>query len=124
MKELEGDEDWEYKYVEVPENENPKMADKETRDTLVAERQKLAKEIQDVTVEWISTSFKKQTAAAAAAKEKRDNLIAQLRAQYWVLDPYVRARSLYDRLNIVQGGGKINFYPGGEKEKGAESTSA
>ena len=28
MKELEGDEDWEYKYVEVPENENPKMADK------------------------------------------------------------------------------------------------
>lgn len=121
MKELEGDEDWEYKYVEVPENENPKMADKETRDTLVAERQKLAKEIQDVTVEWISTSFKKKTDAASAAKEKRNSLIEQLRAQYWVLDPYVRARSLYDRLNIVQGGGKINFYPG--LEKGAETSA-
>ncbi|KAI3291228.1 hypothetical protein DTO002I6_6061 [Penicillium roqueforti] len=121
LKELEGDEDWEYKYVEVPENENPKMADKETRDTLVAERQKLAKEIQDVTVEWISTSFKKKTDAASAAKEKRNSLIEQLRAQYWVLDPYVRARSLYDRLNIVQGGGKINFYPG--LEKGAETSA-
>ncbi|KAJ5203449.1 hypothetical protein N7449_005528 [Penicillium cf. viridicatum] len=122
MKELEGDEDWEYKYVEVPENENPKMADKETRDTLVAERQKLAQEIQDTTVEWIRASFKKETDAASAAEEKRKGLIEQLRAHYWVLDPYVRARSLYDRLNIVQGGGKINFYP--DSEKKAESTSA
>jgi CRAL/TRIO domain. len=122
MKELEGDEDWEYKYVEVPENENPKMADKETRDTLMAERQKLAQEIQDTTVEWIRASFKKETDAASAAEEKRKGLIEQLRSHYWVLDPYVRARSLYDRLNIVQGGGKINFYPGSEKE--AESTSA
>ncbi|OQE43357.1 hypothetical protein PENCOP_c003G08743 [Penicillium coprophilum] len=121
MKELEGDEDWEYKYVEVPENENPSMADKETRDTLMAERQKLAKEIQDTTIEWIRASFKKETDAASAAKEKRDALIAQLRTQYWVLDPYVRARSLYDRLNIVQGGGKINFYP--DSEKKAESAS-
>ncbi|KAJ5206353.1 hypothetical protein N7491_003027 [Penicillium cf. griseofulvum] len=122
MKELEGDEDWEYKYIEVPENENPSMADKETRDTLMAERQKLAMEIQDTTIEWIRASFKKETDAASAAEEKRKTLINQLRAQYWVLDPYVRARSLYDRLNIVQGGGKINFYPGSEKE--AESTSA
>jgi hypothetical protein len=116
MKELEGDEDWEYKYVEVGENENPKMADKETRDTLMAERQQLAKEIQDITVEWIRASFKKETSAASAAGEKRSELIEKLRSQYWVLDPYVRARSLYDRLNIVQGGGKIDFYPGAEKK--------
>ncbi|CAG8167799.1 unnamed protein product [Penicillium nalgiovense] len=117
MKELEGDEDWEYKYVEVPENENPKMADKETRDTLLAERQKLAKEIQDTTVEWIRASFKNETDAASAAEEKRKGLIDQLRKHYWVLDPYVRARSLYDRLNIVQGGGKINFYPDSKESK-------
>ncbi|KAJ5971692.1 uncharacterized protein N7479_001610 [Penicillium vulpinum] len=120
MKELDGDEDWVYNYVEVPENENPCMADKEKRDTLMAERQKLAKDIQDTTIEWIRASFKKETDAASAAEEKRKNLIEQLRAQYWVLDPYVRARSLYDRLNIVQGGGKINFYPDSkEAEKSA-----
>ncbi|KAJ5344540.1 hypothetical protein N7452_002544 [Penicillium brevicompactum] len=115
MKELEGDEDWEYKYVEVEENENPKMADKETRDTLLAERQQLAKEIQDITIEWIRASFKKETGAASSAEEKRKELVEKLRSQYWVLDPYVRARSLYDRVNIVQGGGKIDFYPGSEK---------
>lgn len=115
MKELEGDEDWEYKYFEVGENENPKMADTETHDTLVAERQELAKEIQEATIEWIRASFKKETDAASAAEEKRKELIEKLRSQYWALDPYVRARSFYDRLNIIKGDGKIEFYPDVEK---------
>ena len=116
IKELEGDEDWEYEYVEVKEGENKLMEDTETRDKLLAERQILAKEIQDTTIEWIRASFKKETEAASAAKEKRNGLIEELRKQYWVLDPYIRARSLYDRLNIVKGDGKIEFYPGAENE--------
>ncbi|KAJ5662470.1 uncharacterized protein N7477_010086 [Penicillium maclennaniae] len=116
IKELEGDENWEYNYVEVKEGENKLMEDTETRDKLLAERQVLAKEIQGVTIEWIRASFKKETEAASAAKAKRDGLIEELRKQYWVLDPYIRARSLYDRLNIVKGDGKIEFYPGTENE--------
>jgi hypothetical protein len=119
IKELEGDENWEYEYTEVKEGENKLMEDTETRDKLLAERQTLAKEIQDITIEWIRASFKKETEAASAAKEKRDGLIEELRKQYWVLDPYIRARSLYDRLNIVQGDGKIDFYPGAEPAKTA-----
>jgi hypothetical protein len=112
MKELEGDENWEYQYVEVKDGENKLMEDTETRDRLLAERHALAKDIQDITIEWLRASSKEETGAAAAAKEKRNALIEELRKQYWVLDPYIRARSLYDRLNIVQGGGKIEFYPG------------
>ena len=119
-KELEGDEDWEYEYSEVVTGENVKMDDKESRDSLIAQRQDLAKEIQNVTIEWIKASYKQDIAAASAAKEKRESLVSQLRAQYWVLDPYVRARSLYDRLNIVQGGGKIEFYPGAKKEENSD----
>lgn len=115
MKELDGEEDWEYKYAEIQEGENDKMEDTETRDRLISERQALAKEIQGVTIEWIRASFKKETEAIAASKEKRQGLIEQLRKQYWELDPYIRARSLYDRLNIVQGQGKIEFYPGTDK---------
>lgn len=114
-KELEGDEDWEYAYVEGQAGENKTMEDKETRDKLVAQRQALAKDIQDTTVEWIRASVKKEAEAASAAKEKRSGMIEQLRKQYWELDPYIRARSLYDRLNIIQGGGKIEFYPGAKK---------
>lgn len=116
MKELEGDENWEYAYTEIKEGENAKMKDTETRDKLVAERQAMAKEIQDATIEWLRASYKKETDAVKAAKEKRNGLIEKLREQYWVLDPYIRARSLYDRLNIIQGGGKIEFYPESEKK--------
>jgi hypothetical protein len=111
MKELEGDENWEYAYTEVKEGENAKMEETETRDKLLAERQALAKEIQEVTIEWIRASYKKETDAVNAAKDKRHGLIEKLREQYWILDPYIRARSLYDRLNIIKGGGKIEFYP-------------
>ncbi len=132
MKELEGDENWEYAYSEIKEGENAKMDDTETRDKLVAERQVMAKEIQDATIEWLRASHKKETDAMKAAKEKRDGLIEKLREQYWVLDPYIRARSLYDRLNIIQGDGKIEFYPESEKaaqdetkvEAAAETTEA
>jgi len=121
MKELDGDEDWKYEYVEVKDGENKLMEDTETRDKLLAERQTLAKEIQDITIEWIRASFKKETEAASAAKEKRNALIEELRQQYWRLDPYIRARSLYDRLNIVQGGGKIEFYPDASKTEDAKT---
>jgi hypothetical protein len=124
MKELEGDENWEYAYSEVKEGENAKMEDTETRDKLIAERQTLAKEIQDVTIEWICASQKKDTDAVNAAKDKRHSLIDKLREQYWVLDPYIRARSLYDRLDIIKGGGKIEFYPEAEKKDAQDEKKA
>ncbi|KAJ5679770.1 CRAL-TRIO domain-containing protein [Penicillium macrosclerotiorum] len=123
MKELEGDENWEYAYAEIRDGENTKMEDTETRDKLIAERQILAKEIQDITIEWIRASYKKESEAVAAAREKRSGLIEQLRTQYWVLDPYIRARSLYDRLDIIKGDGKIEFYPEASK-KSEEKTDA
>lgn len=123
MKELEGDENWEYKYSEIKEGENSKMEDTETRDRLIAERQELAKEIQGLTIEWLRASIKKESDASSAAKEKRNSLIDQLRKQYWELDPYIRTRSLYDRLNIIQGQGKIQFYPDAEKGDNKELAS-
>lgn len=111
MKELDGDEDWEYKYVEPQPGENKAMEDTAKRDELLAERQKLAQEVQDATIAWISASQKKDDGALKAAKENRSELIERLRVQYWQLDPYIRSRSLYDRLHVLQGDGKINFYP-------------
>jgi hypothetical protein len=111
IKELEGDEDWEYKYAEVKPGENEKMKDTAKRDELVAQRQTLAKEVQDSTIAWISAAKKKDEAATKDAADKRKDLIERLRVQYWQMDPYVRCTNLYDRWNIVQGGGKVNFYP-------------
>lgn len=112
MKELEGDENWEYQYLEPHPDENKAMEDTAKRDALLAERQELAKEIQDATISWLSASADQNKEAIIVAEEKRNYLINKLRHHYWDLDPYVRARSLYDRLNVIQGGGKIQFYPG------------
>ncbi|KAL4933961.1 CRAL-TRIO domain-containing protein [Aspergillus undulatus] len=117
ITELEGDEKWEYKYIEPKEGENDTVKETDKRDELVAQRQELAKELQDSTVAWILASRKKE-ASAKEVKEKRKDLIECLRAHYWQMDPYVRATSLYDRLNIIQGGGKIEFYPSTTKENG------
>ncbi|OJJ49170.1 hypothetical protein ASPZODRAFT_129578 [Penicilliopsis zonata CBS 506.65] len=126
IKELGGDEDFEYKYIEVNPDENKKMEDTATRDALVAKRHELDQEIQDATLAWVLASARKDTAAAAAAQKKRNELIEKLRVQYWELDPYIRARSYYDRIGVLQGGGKLNFYPqsnktSAESEKEAEN---
>lgn len=43
-------------------------------------------------------------------QSKRTELAQQLRTGYWQLDPYLRAKTLYDRLGIIREGGKIQFY--------------
>jgi hypothetical protein len=123
MKELEGDENWEYKYVECEPDENKPMEESAKRDQLLAERRELGKEIQDATISWIAASSKGDKDAVATAKDKRKDLIERLREQYWQLDPYVRARSLYDRLNVIQGNGKIDFYSAESMSKGNAASS-
>ncbi|PKY07333.1 CRAL/TRIO domain protein [Aspergillus campestris IBT 28561] len=121
--ELEGKEDWEYKYVEVKPDENKHMEDSAKRDAMIAERQELAKDIEAATVGWLIASRKKDQEATKAAVEKRAGLIDRLRAQYWELDPYIRATSLYDRVNIIQGGGKVNFYPEEAKNPSSKNSA-
>ncbi|PWY88440.1 CRAL/TRIO domain protein [Aspergillus heteromorphus CBS 117.55] len=118
MKELDGDENWAYKYIEAQPDENKPMEDTAKRDELLAERRQLSEEIQGLTIEWISSAMKKDDGAIKAVVNKRNELIERLRVQYWELDPYVRATSLYDRLDVIQGGGKIEFYPTASKVEG------
>lgn len=122
MKELGGDEDFEYKYIEPEPDENAKMEDTATRDALIARRQELCKEFQTATFAWIAATSKGDKETAAAQKEKRADLTEKIRKGYWELDPYVRARSYYDRAGVIMGGGKIKFYPDLEmKANGASS---
>ncbi|KAM7207962.1 putative phosphatidylinositol transfer protein csr1 protein [Naviculisporaceae sp. PSN 640] len=104
-KDLEGDEDWSYKYIESVPGENDKMKDTATRDRLVAGREQLYKEYEDATLDWIHHPD------SAEIKNKRNEIAKRLKEDYWVLDPYIRARSLYDRIGILQPGGKVDFYP-------------
>ncbi|KKY30990.1 putative phosphatidylinositol transfer protein csr1 [Diaporthe ampelina] len=104
LKELDGQEDWTYTYKEPTPGENDKMKDEATRDGLLAAREQLYKDYEDATLKWI------QNPNDASVKVQRDSIAAKLRADYWNLDPYVRARSLYDRTGWLQGE-KVDPYP-------------
>jgi hypothetical protein len=106
IKELQGEEDFEYNYIEPVPGENDKMKDVETRDKLLAERSSLVKDYETATLEWI-----RGAADMAAIKTRRTELANALKEDYWRLDPYLRARSYYDRVGLINPGGKIQFYP-------------
>lgn len=108
-KELDGDEDWEYKYIEPADDENAVMKDTATRDRIIEERSGLTKEFQEATKAWIRGGDSND---GKQARERRDSIAAQLKDNYWKLDPYIRARSLCDREGVIGTNGAINFYPG------------
>lgn len=107
-KELDGDENWEYKYIEPVENENAAMNDTATRDKILGERHALVKEFEEATKAWLREGV---SASGEQARETRDSIAIQMKDNYWKLDPYIRARSLYDRQGVIGVNGAINFYP-------------
>lgn len=111
LKELGGDEDWEYQYIEPKPNEDDKLHDTATRDTILADRKKLGDELFILTAEWIADP------QADSLNGRRDEAIEKLRDNYWTLDPYVRARTILDRTGVIKGNGEIDFYPGAETKK-------
>ncbi len=84
------------------------MKDTETRDRLLAARELLVKDYEKATIEWIQNSEGDKT---AAIKARRSDLTARLREDDFNLDPYIRARSWYDRTGVMLPGGKLDFYP-------------
>ncbi|KAK6005592.1 hypothetical protein QM012_007234 [Aureobasidium pullulans] len=110
-KELGGDEDWEYHYVEPRDGENDKMKDTASRDKIEAERKELVQKYQTETVQWAKGENK---------GEQRSALRQELLQNYWQLDPYVRARTLYDRIGVIGHDGKMDFYPAAASTSSAD----
>ncbi|KAH8819570.1 hypothetical protein F5884DRAFT_760934 [Xylogone sp. PMI_703] len=107
IKELGGDEDWEYKYIEPVPGENNIMEDTAARDKLFAQRETIVKEYEEATISWLQGDDED----LASVKAKRNDLAKALRDNYWTTDPYLRARCYYDRAGMIRAGGEIEFYP-------------
>ncbi|KAJ5319900.1 hypothetical protein N7508_000183 [Penicillium antarcticum] len=108
LKELGGEEDWEYEYVEPVAGENDKLNDTATRDIILAKRNSLGADLFSLTTQWI--------ADPKADLEIRDQIVEKLRKNYWELDPYVRARTVLDRTGVIKGDGTVSFYPAAKSE--------
>jgi hypothetical protein len=91
IKEMGGDEDWDYQYVEPQPGENDRLDDIETRNRLLRERESMIREYEVLTAKWINGDSHVQA--------KRCRLSQALMDHYrQKLDRYLRAATLYDRL--------------------------
>lgn len=117
LKELGGEEDWDYEYIGPGPDENEKLKDTAARDVILAEREKLGDELFSLTVEWMAGS-------EPNSLHTRNEVIEDLRRNYWDLDPYVRARTILDRTGVIKGDGAVDFYPATKPESAKSSKSS
>jgi hypothetical protein len=108
-KELGGDEDWVYKYPEPVPGENDTMKDEATRSAIKADRTQIVSRYESTILEWIKAGS--SSGNIEERRRERDTVAEELRQNYWKLDPYVRARTLYDRMGVINPGGQLAFYP-------------
>jgi predicted transcriptional regulator len=87
------------------------MKDTETRDRLLGARKKLYDEYEAETKKYIVSPNSEE---GKQAELQRETIAAKLRTSYWELDPYLRSRSIYDRLGQLQPGGGIDWYIAGD----------
>jgi predicted ribosome quality control (RQC) complex YloA/Tae2 family protein len=92
IKELGGSDDFEWKYIDPPEGENDIMKDTETRDKLFEERHEMENRFEKSTRQWV---------AGEDVGSERERIVDQLNENYWRLDPYIRARTVYDRMGMI-----------------------
>ncbi|CAI4213317.1 unnamed protein product [Parascedosporium putredinis] len=77
-------------------------------DRLLETRRGLVEEYERATQSWAQSATPAEAQGHQAA---RATTAERLRTNYWELDPYLRARSLYDRLGMIKSGGMIDLYP-------------
>ncbi|KAE8423051.1 CRAL-TRIO domain-containing protein [Aspergillus pseudocaelatus] len=124
VKELGGKDQYEYKFIEPVEGENERMEDTVARDALLSERERIGEDLLKATAEWIEVAKEDDSVKITAVKERRNDIIEQMRLNYWKLDPYVRGRGHLDREGVIGVDGKVSFYPKAESEVQTTETKA
>ena len=107
-KELGGKEEFEYRYIEPRAGENKEMeeARRDGRlEKLEEERRGIVEEFERATIQWCRGE------GGEEVMKRREELSARLKKNYWQMDPFVRARSLYDRQGVIGRDGTITMYP-------------
>ncbi|KAI6777729.1 Phosphatidylinositol transfer protein-like protein [Emericellopsis cladophorae] len=102
-----GDDTWEYKYIDPVPGENERMEQVEKRNEVRSDRDELAKQFEQATLSWLSKE--PHSEEWEQLNDSRRTIASQLRSNYWMLDPYVRARSYYHRSGMIGASGEVDF---------------
>ncbi|KAF9911830.1 hypothetical protein EC991_002133 [Linnemannia zychae] len=106
-----GKDKYVYKYIHAQEGENDHMADTATKDRLAGEWKALMWKFEALTREWVQLGTDKSDTARTeeVVVEERRQLAKELRAAYFRMDPYIRARNLFHRQGVALPDGGVNW---------------
>ncbi|PGH10225.1 hypothetical protein AJ79_05480 [Helicocarpus griseus UAMH5409] len=122
-KDLGGNDDYEYEYIEPQEGENDLLKDTAKANELKEQRHKIIDELQKQTLTWIN-SASTATDKGEEIKKQRQETAEKLGEFYWTLDPYIRARSIYDRIKEAEEAAAAAAAPKVEEAKATETAPA
>ncbi|KAF0525728.1 CRAL/TRIO domain-containing protein [Gigaspora margarita] len=103
IADLGGEDNWKYKYVPPKENENYRMKDEVTKKQMLEKRHSLERDFEKLTKQWLSEPDNEQI------KNERNQMKIQLRKAQLELDPYIRARTYYDRIGVLREDGSCDW---------------
>ncbi|KAI4595245.1 hypothetical protein KJ359_005218 [Pestalotiopsis sp. 9143b] len=102
-----GRDEWKYKYAKPEPGENSRLSEEEKRAEIQKEREALIAKFEQETIRW--TSLPVSDPDMNAVNEERSQTAALLRENYWRLDPYIRSKTYYHRVGVVDGEGNVDF---------------
>ena len=103
VKDLGGKDKWEYKYVPPTEEENYRMKDETKKKELMEIRTNLEGDFEEITRKWIENPDNEQLI------NEKNQIKVKLRRAQINLDPYVRSRSYYHRVGILDDNRNVNW---------------
>lgn len=95
-----GDDDFEYSYPEPVPNENWQMSNVEARGKLMEEHAKASISFEDATRDLI-TATRHGDPDIEDIKSRRAVCVQEVRKIFWMVDPMVRSRTIYDRWGLI-----------------------
>ncbi|RKP34094.1 CRAL-TRIO domain-containing protein [Dimargaris cristalligena] len=117
---LGGSSKFKYEYVGPAVDENHRIQDAAGRQALLDQRSALANELEAATREWIklceakdaeAVDVPKDNAEVKAIQDKRQKVVEEMRDVCQKLDPFIRARTFYHRIGVIEGHGQIDWDP-------------
>ena len=105
-KDLGGESDHSFEYIEAVEGENDLLKASTAKDELSKARDALTNEFLEATVQWIKSESKEEN---KKSQERKNQVAKQLHENYWLIDPYIRARSVFDRNGSMDKFAKLHL---------------
>ncbi|KAG0222137.1 CRAL-TRIO domain-containing protein [Mortierella sp. GBAus27b] len=100
-----GKDDYTYEYKAPEADENNIQKDTDTKEKLTEEWKAIMWKFEALTREWINCKKTEGARSEEVIEAERQELTKELRAAFYRLDPYIRARNLYHRYDVLQADG-------------------